>query len=140
MYLSDNFSLFELTYSVTAKANGFNNEPSKCVIDNLKALCQNVLQPLRNHLGVPIIVTSGYRCAALNKKLGGVVNSQHVLGQAVDFVTPRKDLKISFNYIKNYLNFDQLLFEHAKDGSTWIHVSYKADGNNRRQAISNYKA
>lgn len=140
MYLSDNFSLYELTYSLTAKLNNINNSPSKGTIENLRALCINVLQPLRNYLGTPIVITSGYRCAALNKKIGGVPNSQHVLGMAADFVTPNKDLKISFDYIKNYLNYDQLLFEYAKDGSNWIHVSYKADGNNRRQAINNYQA
>ena len=139
MNLSDNFSLFEMTYSVTAKANGFNNTPSNAVIKNLQALCKNVLQPLRNHLGVPIIITSGYRCAALNKKIGGAANSQHCLGQAADFVTPLKDLKVSFDYIKNYLDFDQLLYEHSKNGTTWIHVSYKADGNNRRKFDEHYK-
>ena len=138
MYLSDNFSLFELTYSVTAKVNGINNIPPKAVIKNLTELCKNVLQPLRNYLGVPIIITSGYRCAALNKRIGGVVNSQHVLGQAADFVTPQKDLKIAFDYIKNYLNYDQLLYEHSKDGMTWIHVSFNK-GNNRRQSFANYK-
>lgn len=138
MYLSDNFSLFELTYSVTAKANGINNTPPKAVIKNLTELCKNVLQPLRNYLGVPIIITSGYRCAALNKRIGGVVNSQHVLGQAADFVCPQKDLKIAFDYIKNYLNYDQLLYEHSKDGMTWIHVSFNK-GNNRRQSFANYK-
>lgn len=140
MNLSDNFSLFELTYSVTAQANGINNIPPKCVIPNLKALCQHVLQPLRNYLGVPVIITSGYRCAMLNKKIGGVPNSQHCLGMAADFVTPQKDLKASFDYIKNYLEYDQLLFEYSKDGSCWIHVSYNPDGNNRRHAINNYKA
>ena len=139
MYLSDNFSLFELTYSVTAKANGFNNNPSKGVIPNLRALCENVLQPLRNYIGVPVVITSGYRCAALNKKVGGSPTSQHCLGMAADFVTPLKDLKVSFDYIKNYLDFDQLLYEHSKDGTTWIHVSYNK-GHNRRQAIENYKA
>lgn len=140
MYLSENFSLFEMIYSVTAKANGINNTPDKAVIQNLQALCKNVLQPLRNHLGVPVIITSGYRCPVLNKKIGGAINSQHILGQAVDFVTPQKDLKIAFDYIKNYLNYDQLLYEHSKDGMTWIHVSYKADGNNRRKFDEHYKA
>lgn len=138
MNLSENFTLYELIYSITANANGINNTPSKESIKNLQALCQNVLQPLRWHLGVPIIITSGYRCPVLNKKIGGVPTSQHIIGQAADFITPRKDLKISFDYIKNYLDFDQLLYEHAKDGTTWIHVSYKAEGHNRRQAIENY--
>lgn len=140
MNLSENFSLHELTYSITAKIYNINNEAPKAVIQNLRALCKNVLQPLRAHLGVPVVITSGYRCAALNKRIGGVPNSQHIFGMAADFVTPRKDLKVSYEYIKNYLDFDQLLYEHSKDGTTWLHVSYKADGNNRRQAIENYKA
>jgi hypothetical protein len=86
-----------------------------------------------------MIITSGYRCAALNKRIGGAVNSQHILGQAADFVTPQKDLKIAFDYIKNYLEYDQLLYEHSKDGATWIHVSYNK-GNNRRKFDEHYKA
>lgn len=139
MNLSSNFTLHELTYSITANANGINNVPNQDVVKNLKALCEHVLQPLRNHLGVPVIVTSGYRSPILNKRIGGAPNSQHILGMAADFVTPQKDLKVSFDYIKNYLEYDQLLYEHSKDGTTWIHVSYKAAGN-RRQAIENYKA
>lgn len=139
MYLSDNFTLHELTYSVTANANKIYNLPSKDVIINLKALCTHVLQPLRNYLGVPVVISSGYRSPVLNKKIGGAANSQHLYGMAADFVTPKKDLKIAFNYIKNYLDFDQLLYEHSKDGTTWIHVSYNS-GHNRRKYDEHYKA
>ena len=139
MKLTENFTINELTYSVTAQANNIDNRPSVEVIANLKALCENVLQPLRNHLGCPIIVTSGYRCSDLNKKIGGKPNSQHLKGQAVDFVVPQKNLKDIFNYIKTTLSFDQLLLESNKTDK-WIHVSFCQNGYNRHQAVENYPA
>ena len=140
MNLSQNFTLNELVYSVTAEANRIDNRPNVKVVANLKALCENVLQPLRNSLGCPVIVSSGFRCAELNKKVEGRPNSQHLLGEAADFVVPQRKLKDVFNYIKAHLPYDQLLFEYDSSGNRWIHVSYCSDGKNRRQAIDNYKA
>ncbi len=139
MNLTQNFTINELTYSVTATANKIDNRPSVYVIDNLKALCENVLQPLRDYLGCPVKVTSGFRCAVLNKKIGGTKNSQHLYGQAADLIVPQKNLKDVYNYIKYNLPYDQLLFEYTKSDK-WIHVSYRTDGHNRKQAIDNYKA
>lgn len=139
MNLSQNFTLQELIYSDTANAYKINNTPSEPVINNLKALCLNVLQPLRNALGCPIIISSGFRCAVLNKKVGGAAASQHLYGQAADFIVPQKNLKDVFNYIKSHLPYDQLLYEYNKTDK-WIHVSYRNDGHNRKQAIDNYKA
>lgn len=139
MNLTQNFTINELTYSVTANANKIDNRPSIQVIANLKALCENVLQPLRDYLGCPVKVTSGFRCAVLNKKIGGTKNSQHLYGQAADFIVPQKNLKDVYNYIKLNLPYDQLLFEYTKSDK-WIHVSYRTDGHNRKQAIENYKA
>ena len=137
MKLTENFTINELTYSVTAEANNIDNRPSVEVIANLKALCENVLQPVRNHFGCPIIITSGYRCPELNKKIGGKPNSQHLKGQAADFVVPQRDLKEVFNYIKTALSFDQLLLESGgKD--KWIHVSFCSQ--NRHQSVDNYPA
>ena len=137
MKLTENFTINELTYSVTAEANNIDNRPSVEVIANLKALCENVLQPVRNHFGCPIIITSGYRCPELNKKIGGKPNSQHLKGQAADFVVPQRDLKEVFNYIKTSLSFDQLLLESGgKD--KWIHVSFCSQ--NRHQSVDNYPA
>ena len=138
MNLTENFTLNELVYSATAEKNKIDNRPSVQVIANLKSLCENVLQPLRNALGCPIVITSGFRCAVLNKKAGGQSNSQHLMGQAADLVVPRKDLKDVFNYIKSHLNYDQLLYEYSKTDK-WIHVSFRNDGHNRKQAIDNYK-
>lgn len=138
MNLTENFTLNELIYSVTAEKNKIDNRPSVQVIANLKSLCENVLQPLRNALGCPIVITSGFRCAVLNKKVGGQSNSQHLMGQAADLVVPQKNLKDVFNYIKSHLNYDQLLYEYSKTDK-WIHVSFRNDGHNRKQAIDNYK-
>ena len=123
MKLTDNFTINEMTYSVTALANKIDNRPSVEVIANLKGLCENVLQPLRNHLGCSVIITSGYRCPALNRKVGGKPNSQHLKGQAADLVVPQKNLREVFDYIKNNLPYDQLLYEFNKTDK-WIHVSF----------------
>lgn len=139
MRLTDNFTLNELVYSVTAEANKIDNRPNVKVIANLQKLCENVLQPLRNHLGCPVIVTSGFRCAELNKKIGGRPNSQHLMGRAADFVVPQRNLKDVFNWMKDNLPYDQLLFEYNSSGDIWIHVSYVKDSLNRHQAIDNYK-
>ena len=140
MKLTQNFTLNELVYSVTAEANRIDNRPNVKVVANLKALCENVLQPLRDNLGCAVIISSGFRCAELNKKVGGRPNSQHLLGEAADFVVPQRNLKDVFDYIKAHLPYDQLLFEYNSSGDRWIHVSYRSDGKNRRQAIDNYKA
>lgn len=140
MKLTNNFTINEMIYSQTAEANKIDNRPSVQVVANLKELCENVLQPLRNHLACPIVITSGFRCAVLNKKVGGAMNSQHLYGQAADIVVPQRNLKDVYTFIKNNLPYDQLLFEYAKDGTKWIHISYRNDGHNRKQAIDNYKA
>ena len=139
MKLTQNFTLNELVYSAAAEANKIDNRPSVPVISNLQALCTNVLQPLRDALGCPIIITSGFRNSQVNKLVGGANNSGHLYGQAADFIVPQKNLKDVFNYIKSHLPYDQLLYEYNKTDK-WIHVSYRNDGHNRKQAIDNYKA
>lgn len=137
--LTENFTLDEMVYSVTAEANKIDNRPSVQVIENLKNLCENVLQPLRDYFKTPVIISSGYRSIALNRKIGGVVNSQHLTGNAADIIMPTQKLGVVFDYIKNNLSFDQLLLEHNKNGDRWIHVSYYPK-NNRKMSIDNYKA
>lgn len=139
MKLTANFTLNELTYSVTAEANKIDNRPSVQVIANLKTLCENVLQPLRDNLGVPVKITSGFRCAQLNKKVKGSPNSQHLTGQAADLIIPQKNLRDVYLWMKSHLQYDQLLYEYS-NSDKWIHVSYRSDGHNRRQAFDNYKA
>ena len=137
MKLSLHFDLSEFTYSETAQRKNIDNTPSPNAIANIKALCEEVLEPAREEYGKAMIISSGYRSEQLNKAVGGAKTSQHMTGCAADIVCsePRR----LFGIIKANGKFDQLLWEHA--GKTqWIHVSYKPNGKNRQQAIDNYQA
>ena len=135
------FTIEELYASATAKANGINNKPNVQQMINLVYLCAYVLEPLRVAMGEPIKIGSGFRCQALNKAVGGVYNSQHMKGQAVDLCIDgdMKKGKKWFEYIRKNLPFDQLILEHNSKGSYWVHVSYVYPdfGKNRKQAIEN---
>ena len=137
--ISKNFTLEEFTASATAKANGITNMPSTQQLANLCALVHNVLQPLRDAMGHEIKIGSGYRCPRLNAAVGGVSNSQHMKGEAADLCIDGDIQKGKqwFNWIKTHCEFDQLIWEHNAKGSYWVHVSYKADGKNRKQVIEN---
>lgn len=135
------FTIEELYASATAKAKGINNKPNVQQMINLVYLCAYVLEPLRVAMGEPIKIGSGFRCQALNKAVGGVYNSQHMKGQAVDLCIDG-DLKKGkkwFDYIRKNLPFDQLIWEHNAKGIYWVHVSfvYPDFGKNRRQVIEN---
>ena len=132
----------ELCASDTAKKKGITNKPNAQQMINLVYLCAYVLEPLRLAMKEPIKIGSGFRCEALNKAVGGVSNSQHMKGQAVDLCIDGdiKKGKKWFEYIKNHLPFDQLIWEkNPKTGSYWVHVSYVYPdfGRNRRQVIEN---
>ncbi len=88
MQLSPHFELSELVVSDIAARRGITNDPTPQVIENLRRLCQTVLEPLRMKLGSPVVITSGYRCAALNSAVGGSANSHHVQGRAADITAP----------------------------------------------------
>ena len=152
--LTAHFSLKEMCASGTAIRLGIKNEPSEEVINRLQQLCEHVLEPLRQRFGV-IRITSGYRCERLNKAVGGVKNSQHRLGEAADIHVSNIEVgRKMFRYIKENLEFDQLLFERIQEnGACWLHVSYREthpcpplggrefkSRRNRRQAIDNYVA
>ena len=138
-YLKDNdnipimkyFSIKELTKSETATRLKIDNTPTAEVVDNLTALVDNVLDPLRELYGKPIHISSGYRCPRLNKAVGGVANSQHLTGQAADINQgSHEENRRLFIYLEEYCAFDQLLWEN---GGAWIHVSFRKDGKNRQQ-------
>tara|TARA_R100001198_G_C5215327_1_gene199259 strand:+ start:975 stop:1436 length:462 start_codon:yes stop_codon:yes gene_type:complete len=137
MNLSKNLTLREVVKSNTATRLGIKNDPDQWEINNLTAIAQNVFQPMRDHFGIPIGVTSGYRGKALNAAIGGSKYSQHMIGEALDIdahmfggVT-NKEL---FNYIKDNLDWDQMIWEFGdEEEPDWIHVSYKESGNNRKQ-------
>lgn len=127
------FTIEELCRSDTARSRGIDNTPTEDVKRNLTALVDNVLDPLREWYGRPIYVNSGYRCPALNKAIGGVVNSQHLTGQAADIdVNDRSENRRLMKHIEDSLDFDQLIWEN---GGAWVHVSYRPDGRNRRQVL-----
>ena len=121
------FTIEEMYASDTAKRLGINNTPNMQQMINLVYLCAYVLEPLRVAMGEPIKIGSGFRCEKLNKAVGGVYNSQHLKGQAADLCIDG-DLKKGrrwFDYIKNHLTFDQLIWEkNPKTGSCWVHVSF----------------
>jgi hypothetical protein len=136
------FTIEEMYASDTAKRLGINNKPSVQQMVNLVYLCAFVLEPLRVAMNEPIKIGSGFRCQQLNKAVGGVYNSQHLKGQAADLCIDGDIAKGKrwFNYIKDHLPFDQLIWEHnAKTGSYWVHVSfvYPDFGKNRKQVINN---
>lgn len=138
MQLTEHFTLAEFVWSETADRNHIDNTPSQEVVDNLRALCRNVLEPARVAFGAPIYITSGYRCPALNKAVGGKPTSQHLRGEAADLqVRGVKNLRSLYKIIDR-LPHDQLLYE--SNGTTkWLHISFRQFGN-RNQSIPNYKA
>ena len=134
--LTPHFKLSEFTKSSTATARKIDNTPSEEVISNLQALCQNVLEPLREYFNCPIIIGSGYRSPALNKAVGGVKNSQHMTGQAADIHIPDTATGSAwFEWMEDNLAYDQLIKEKSTKTSKsfWIHVSFRKDGKNRQQ-------
>lgn len=140
MKLSEHLDLIEVTRSTDAKRFGIKNEPTAEHLDNLKKLAENIFEPIRKHFGVPIFVSSGYRSSKLNKAIGGTKNSQHLLGQALDLDMDASKSgvtnKMVFDYIKNNLDFDQLIFEYGtKDAPDWVHVSFNPNGKQRNQVL-----
>ena len=137
--ISKNFTLEEFTTSATAKAKGIANIPDNQQVANICALVNNVLQPLRDAMGHEIKIGSGFRCAALNKAVCGVFNSQHLTGQAADLCIDGDKIKGKrwFDWIKAHVEFDQLIWEHNAKGNYWVHVSFRMDGKNRKQVIGN---
>ena len=135
------FTIEELYASDTAKRLGINNKPDIQQVINLVYLAAYVLEPLREVMDEPIKIGSGFRCQKLNKAVGGVYNSQHLKGQAVDLCIDGdiEKGKKWFNYIKDHLPFDQLIWEHNSKGSYWVHVSFVHPdfGKNRHQVINN---
>ena len=154
--LSEHFMLSEFTRSSTAERLGLDNSLDASnpldqdVINNLRNLCEQILEPLREFAGQPIIISSGYRCPQLNIKVGGVYSSQHTLGEACDIRIPEYDftgeqgqrftntdiLDRWFTWIMNNCDYDQLIKETTDRRIYWIHVSCRANKNcNRHQVI-----
>lgn len=143
MQLTKHFHLNEFARSSTAARLGIDNTIPEAYIPNIKNLCEQVLEPLRENIRSPVIISSGYRCAALNKAVGGVWNSQHMTGEAADIQTasPRgevgeRTLGEWALWITDNCCFDQLIIEKSPS-AMWLHVSCKRDASlNRRIVIT----
>ena len=139
MKLSNNLSLSEVLVSQTAKRLGLSNEPTKEHLENLYVTASKIFQPVRDYFKVPIYVSSGYRSKELNKAIkGSSKTSQHMKGEALDLdadvygVITNSDI---FNYIKDNLEFDQLIWEFGDDKNPkWVHVSF-SEGKNRMKVM-----
>ncbi len=137
MKVSAHFALAEFTRSESAKRHGVSNEPTPEHLQNLITLCEKVLEPIRMKFG-PINISSGYRSKALNHYIGGSLNSQHCEAKAADIdmdgMGGATNTEI-FNYIKDSLDFDQLIWEFGDNNKPdWVHVSYNG-AKNRKQVL-----
>ena len=132
MKLTKNFSLNEMTKSQTALRRDIDNEPSNDEIDNLRLLCEYVLQPVREHFGKPVSINSGFRSSELNKAIGGSGTSDHCKGMAADIEIAGVDNGDIAQWIKDNCEFRQLILEFYTPGvadSGWVHVSYNSEDN-----------
>ena len=140
MKLSKNFALKELTKSQTAIRMGIQNAPNTEQLINLTVLAQQVLQPCRDKFGT-ISINSGLRVLELNRAIGSGDKSQHTKGEASDFEAYSVSNREMAKWIKDNLDFDQLILEYPgpdpRDG--WVHCSYKRDGSNRKQILTAVK-
>ena len=142
MKLSPNFSLNELTKSQTAERKGIDNTPSAEHQENLKSLCTHVLQPVRDHFGQVVSVSSGYRSPELCTAIGSKITSQHAKGEAADFEIFGVSNKELADWINYNLNYDQLILEYWKESdphSGWVHCSY-SENQKRRQYLKAFKS
>jgi hypothetical protein len=145
MKLSKHLSLAEITRSETAKRLGINNEPTAEHLENFKLLAEKVFEPIREHFNVPIHISSGYRSKALNTAIKGSLSSQHCSGEAIDIDMDGSANGVTntmvFDFIKDNLDFDQMIWEFGSSNKPdWVHVSYKANGKQRKQILRAVKS
>lgn len=137
--LSEHFRLSEFLKSQTASRKGISNNPTDEHLKNIKVLVDNVLQPLREDLGMPLVITSGYRSEELNEEIGGSETSQHSKGQAADIECFGMSNRKLAEYIRDNFEFDQLILEFYDpdegENSGWVHVSFHED-NNKKEVMT----
>ena len=140
--ISEHISYKEGTYSATATRREIDNIPNNEQLDNMEIIAEKVFEPLREWVGGPIKINSFFRCPKLNKAIGGSSKSQHCHGQAIDIddtfgVVANSEM---YHYIKDNLDFDQLIWEFGDDDNpNWVHVSYVSEDSNRRRCLKAYK-
>ena len=140
MIISEHLSLSELIRSDSAKRLGVTNMPTPEHIINLKALAENIFEPIRAHFRCPIYISSGYRSAELNKALNGAKSSQHLKGEAIDIDMDGSSNGVTnamvYDFIITKLDFDQVIWEHGNtENPAWVHVSYKKNGPQRHDIL-----
>ena len=124
MQLTEHFALEEFSRSDTARQHGIDNTIPASYIPNLQRLCREVLEPLRAYAGEPVTISSGYRCPELNRRVGGVRNSQHLTGNAADIYHPTPSTLLSwYTWLRATFPHHQVLYEH-RGRTVWIHVGY----------------
>ena len=140
--ISEHISYKEGTNSITAIRRGIDNVPNDEQLDNMELIAEKVFEPLREWVGGPIKINSFFRCPKLNKAIGGSSKSQHCYGQAIDIDdTFRKASNADmYNYIKDNLEFDQLIWEFGDNKNPdWVHVSYVSPEENRNRCLKAYR-
>jgi len=141
--ISKHVSYKEGVYSTTAMRRGIDNDPNDEQLVNMELIAEKVFEPLRKYVGGPIKINSFFRCSKLNTAIGGSRKSQHMKGQAIDIddtfgVVANSDM---YSYIKNNLDFDQLIWEFGDDDNpNWLHVSYMSPEKNRNRCLRAYKS
>lgn len=144
MKISEHIDLSEIIRSESAKRNGISNMPTEEHLANFKILAENVFEPIRNNFRCPINISSAYRSKELNKLIKGSSTSQHCTGEAIDIDMDGTPYDVTnamiFNYIKDKLDFDQLIWEFGdKENPDWVHVSYSHTGKQRKEILKGYK-
>lgn len=140
--ISNNITWAEATKSNTAIKRGIDNSPDEEQLARMKKLAENIFQPLREHFGVSIGISSFFRSAELNQAIGGAKSSQHMTGEAMDIdadIYGKLTNKVIFDWIVENVDFDTIIWEFGNnDEPAWVHVSY-VEGNNRKRKLKAYK-
>ncbi len=142
MKISDHITYAEAIHSNTAKRRGIDNTPNPTQVENMKLTAEKIFEPLRKWVGGPIKVNSFFRSPELNTKIGGSKTSQHCKGQAIDIddVFGYKTNAEMYNWIKENLDFDQMIWEFGTDmNPNWVHISYVSEEDNRNRCLKAYK-
>ena len=142
MKISDNITYAEAIHSQTAKRRGIDNTPTAKQVEVMKLTAEKIFEPLRKFVGGPIKVNSFFRSAELNKAIGGSKTSQHCKGQAIDIddVYGYKTNAVMYAWVKENLNFDQMIWEFGTDmNPNWVHISYVSEEDNRNRCLKAYK-
>ncbi len=140
--ISKHISYKEGVYSRTAIRLDINNKPNNDQMENMRLVAEEVFEPLRVWVGGPIKINSFFRSPELNKAIGGSTKSQHCHGQAIDLddTFGRATNAEMYEFIKQYLDFDQMIWEFGNDENpSWVHVSYVSEGKNRNRCLKAYK-